>query len=213
MEFFVLKERVNAATETIAESTDPYNTENATMCNSCGKYVGLMEWVAPYNVKVRSKVKGDFIFVDYRHLLVSRNVMDCYKSEGLKGIVNFHAVSLFRTNGKDTQAKQDFFKVDIVRSGVRVDSEKSEIVRDFTDMPGFCSVCLTGGVITDMRGLVLDATKWNGEDIFFPTGSPSTYVVSRKFVEMVQRYELTNAFFVKAEDFRYSYLTNPYDEA
>lgn len=160
MNFYVMKQDVTSNEDTYAERMEPIKTGDFDICEICGHALGLRKWVPPYNVKFKGGAKGDIVYVDYLHVLVSQSLMEAYKKTDLRGIVNFTLVANLKVTGKKRSAPiPKYYKVDLVRSGTRIDEKRSQLKREFDEGQQYCQVCQTGGVITSLNGVFSDVNS------------------------------------------------------
>jgi len=206
MKFYVIDYDVSSNEFPMAEGVEPINTADWEYCKSCGGALGLKEWIPPYHVKFLNSKFNDFVFVDYKDLLVSKKFKISYQKTDLKGIINFNLVEDLKTRKKKYIPNLRYYKVDIVRSKTRIDEKKSEFKREFSEGQSYCEACQSGGIIKSMKGIFIDIKTWKGEDIFYPLGLPGALLVTQRFKNFFEENGFNNIIFVEAEKFIPSWI-------
>jgi hypothetical protein len=181
---------------------DSVGKSDAERCPKCGAFIGMLEPVPPYVVRLETWGTGfgdvAFWMDDF---LVTRRFVDAYKSSGLCGLSDFEQVTVrsCRKHRKIAEPIPDYWRTMPTRGAARIDPVASRI--DWGEPHGpRCDVCLSGpGVLKRWKGVVVDESSWNGDDIFYAYGIPGALIVSSRFAEWVNTHEFKNFIFEPAE--------------
>jgi hypothetical protein len=99
MKYYILLETVFGNikyTDVERYKTINRSTDSKWHCKTCGKKVGLLEWLPPYILKACKKRLADFLYgPEVTPFIVSENVKTKYEASGLVGLSNFQRVELY----------------------------------------------------------------------------------------------------------------------
>jgi len=162
-------------------------------CPYCGTRIGTLPWLPPYIVKLTTKKLGD-LCTDGLQLLISREFRDAWDACGLTGLEFVDEPIQVQGRIPDTA---DYMLVRPVHAITRLDEEASGLI--FSDFDG-CDECRSG-TCEKIDRLRIDESSWTGLDVFRPSGLYGRVVVTSRFVEMVEKFELTNFHFIHQDDY------------
>jgi len=163
-------------------------------CPHCGARIGTLPWLPPYVIKLTTKKLGD-LCTDGLQLLVSRKFRESWDECGLTGLEFVDEPIQVQGRISDTVG---YRLVRPVHAITRLDEEASGlVVETFVG----CDQCRVASRKKVDR-LRIDESSWSGLDVFEPSGLCGHIVVTSRFVEMVERYQLTNFHFKHQDDFR-----------
>lgn len=213
-EFFVLEpaEGILFGTKwAFADILPPINRENSLeTCPVCGKVVRGREWLLPRRIKLsryKSSWWGDFVWGAGFLLLVSAHFKQVYEQENLQGITKFsEPVEVLKAGTKkmaDLPGDPPIYHlIDIVWNGANQDDVASEVINKHPEQIR-CSFCRVGGGRLSQSGIIIETDSWTGADIFTPRGGPVRIMVSKRFKEAAEAYDLKNTWFIPAENYAY----------
>jgi len=197
-----------------AAGMKPENTADPRKCPKCGRYVGTIQWLAPYyaEVLVHGKMLGDIVKCAGMSLLVSDRFRRAWETEALRGIEEFSPLARLRVRpARLGRRPLTYFHVAPQRFGTRVDLERSLIEYD---RPITCYQCIDANAET-VRQLVIDESSWTGEDLFIAWGKPGSFIVTDRVRAMRDKYGLTNMNMTPVEELLWDPLKQwtPYDHS
>jgi len=165
------------------------------ICPHCGARIGTLPWLPPYIIKLTTKKLGD-LCTDGLQLLVSRRFRDAWDTCGLTGLEFVDEPIQVQGRIPDTV---DYRLVRPVNAITRLDEEASGFV--LKKLVG-CDQCRfsTREKVDRLR---IDESSWAGLDVFEPSGLCGNVIVTSRFVEMIEKYELTNFHFIHQDDYFY----------
>lgn len=208
MKFYVLKPDGGLRFGTkwaYGESVDPVKVGEAERCPSCQGPVSRLEWLPPHRIKLSSAKAekwGDFLWGAGFDLMVSNRFRQAYEAEQLRGLEKFYPPAEIvrvgrRKSGDFPTGLPTYYLVKIPWGAANVDDEASGAVRkDYG-----CSYCR--GPIKLLERIVIKPDSWNGSDIFIPRGLFGTILVSGRFKEVVESYELRNVWLIPSQQYAY----------
>lgn len=204
MRFWILKEWDKYTRELtgtcVYDRVEPSNLGDCpVVCPNCKKVCGPMVWLPPYNVRLSKPKYGDLVLGPGFELLVSENFKKIYLNSGLSGLPEFHSIDNLMVSGLSKKSRKipTYY---IVRPNILftvLDEIASGLV---WKKPPDCDYCRLG-VRAEIKKVVVNQDSWEGKDIFMATGLYSLILVTERFVEVVQKANLTNFFFVPADQF------------
>lgn len=196
-----------------ADVLDPQNTEDiGPRCPVCGKTVGSLVWLPPHRIKLSSakpRKWGDFLWGAGFSLMVSERFKNIYEEERLQGIVHFgSSPEIVRMGTKKTAdlAPQPptYCLVQINWDGAAMDERASGVVAQYPQKPE-CPYCRQSGRgRLRQKGIILEVGSWRGDDIFHARGAAGI-LVSERFKEIAERYQLRNVHLIPAERYAYEH--------
>lgn len=197
-DFFVLVHRLDgdAVTEYVLDR--PANMGEAPTCEVCGLFLGTLAWLPPYRVEIESfgNEFGDLAFgFGAREFLVSPRFRQIYDNNGLQGLSGFEPIEVVKVirHKNLTCEPPRYLKASVCRGETAVDPVASGV--EWQGEVG-CPRCLQGRKLKRRRRIVIDENTWSGEDIFLARGLPSEFIASRRFKEVCEVNQVTNAVFV-----------------
>lgn len=206
MEFHILKKRgyeSEFATEYL--TADNAQSGDAPKCKTCGKYTGMRIWLAPFDVEIEltGKCFGDIAFGPGYEILISEKFKNSLNNFKFSGFGAFNKVNIVKVKPKRMTDKVPAYYATHPQYGsALVDYKKSGIVTEGNDRCQDCNLC---GIIKRAERIILIQDTWKGEDIFYSKGLPGIIVVSNKFVQFCNEFNITNAIFVPIEDYSFDF--------
>ncbi|MDX1968591.1 MAG: hypothetical protein SFV23_15545 [Planctomycetaceae bacterium] len=219
MDFFVLEKPESGTTQDRQEGTHSLKAEGfkvgvARRCASCGRLIGLLPWLPPYQVELTTfgSHYGDIIR-EGEDLIVSQRCMHIFQKNDIEGLGEFEAVEVVKVihrGGSPVEKCPDYFKASVVDSRTTVDHEASgmqwaptiqDAMKDqewgLGDLE--CEECLLRkGVFVRRKQLVIVPETWTGEDIFHARGGVH-FVVTSRLKDVCESNNIRNAHFVPAK--------------
>lgn len=200
-----------------ALSEEPTNRGEALRCPVCGRYMSMLRWLPPYNIRLSSAAPqkwGDFVWgAGIDSPLVSERFKTAYEQTDLTGILQFRGpVTIVRVGKNRPGALPNilptYYIVDIERLGPATDPKaERRVYRPGTHVPcDFCQVSEGGWLVLRDR-VVVDLSTWKGEDIFFARGGPPQPIVSERFKAFVEQHRFTNCWLIPAEYYAHDSAT------
>jgi hypothetical protein len=204
MPFYVLtKPEHGSHWDTEYMHEDEFRVGDAPRCVACGSYTGMKEWLPPYRVTVRAhgKAFGDFAFFSTSDFLMSSHAADSWRASGLRGIGEYRPVVVV-SHRPAALPPPAYNRPILDQSTTAIDTEQT-IVKSGTEIS--CRVCLSRD-LDAVGAIAIDASTWNGEDIFTPRGLPGFVIVSDRFKQFVANAELTNVRLLRVDQHRWDDL-------
>lgn len=207
MRFFVLHPWIGCDTETSYEPVGKVRQGEAPTCPQCGSYVGPIEWLPPYVVRVRrfGAEIGDVAFGSASNgLLISHRFLAAWRSSVLRGLEKVDAVRVVATRrvaGDETG--HSWLRVAVPRTDARIDARRSRIVRQG---PVTCDFCGGTSIVDAFLRLCIDESSWKGEDIFRPWGVNGVTVVTERVPLLASAHGLKNVTVTPIESFEWDSL-------
>jgi hypothetical protein len=192
--FWVLDPPMMVGATAFAEPVDA-TYGDAPTCAVCSKPIGPRRWIPPYKVRLRSGTRtdkpGDSITgPGFDGFLATTNLQAAYIEASLSGVIDWRPVEIVNWSGSpyrltvlpDPTARADVARMDI----------------EFSRSPD-CSNCQQGTIV-GYRGVVVDESTWNGDDIFLLMNL-GLLVVTDRFKTIVDENEFTGLSFEPASNF------------
>jgi hypothetical protein len=177
------------------------NLENGT-CPVCGMGLGSLPWLPPQRISLDKPSFPDFLWGPLMPFLISERAKALYRAAALEGVREFHGpVEICKVGNARASVHEvptSYYLPRLVHDGARVDDQRSGARRSSR-----CHYCRQS--IEAMERLVFEEGSWSGCDIFIALGLPGKIIVTERFKQMVEKNGLTNASFVAAQDFRFSF--------
>lgn len=205
MKFFVMNiKRFNDTEFAYGEQVELV-TGDFEKCVDCGLPIGMRKWLPPLKAKLSKPFYGDFVYGTFTTFLASENFKQKYENACLNGIITFEPVEITKVVGKKTNSPipPQYYYVTVINSKTRIDEVKSSFIRDGEVE---CNTCRIGGTISSYKGIYIDQSTWDGEDIFYPIGLPGTLIVSQRFYEFVVNNNFLNIDLIPANEYEPSWL-------
>ncbi|HSP81388.1 MAG TPA: hypothetical protein VLQ93_22915 [Myxococcaceae bacterium] len=201
--FYMLEDEMGGRYDTKFSKAEPIHRGEAPLCPSCGRALGMLEWLPPYRAELElyGEAPGDFVEGPGYEFLISERFAEAYRAEGLNGLIGFHPVEVMRVRrkgkGPRPTAVPRYLVVSACFGRAAVDEARSRIRRPG---PITCAECRSAGVDT-LHGVALEPGTWQGEDLFRPRGLQGRLVVSARFRDFVERHGLHNMKLTPTEAF------------
>lgn len=187
------------------EIVEPSATGPADRCPVCGAPVGRLRWLPPHRLKLsssRSEKWGDLVWGAGFTLVVSARFKAIYEAENMEGISRFYPpATIVRAGSKtiDSLSKRPpvYHLVEITWNGANLDDQASGAIRKRSSC-GFHR-----GSVRSVERVMLEVDSWTGADIFGARGLSGVVLVSERFRQVVDTYQVTGGLLIPAE--RYAY--------
>lgn len=180
-----------------------YDYDRFDVCPQCGRRVSGAYWKKPREVVLTKHKVPDFLYAycDNVPFLVSDNFLAKYFAAGLKGIQcaeEIESVRYQRTSKNDSAVPR-YFHIELLRSQITVDHQKSIITYGKADGDLFCPLCnQVPGTYDFIRSLSFKGA-FEGYDIFQTYKLGNTVLLSQRFVDFCNENKFTNLHFAPAE--------------
>jgi len=199
MNFYVM-ETLGSFSYATFDMEEPYNLADlAEHCPKCGKMMGsFLIWAPPRRAILEKKKIGDFIYGSPPGFLISKRVIEAYNKENLSGLVIYPEQVEIVKIGKapnPNPLQPEYYFARPIQSMTMLDAEASGLVMEEVD----CEYCRRGNTVK-YDHIVIDESTWTGHDIFYPRGA-GVVVASQRFIDMVERYKLTNFIYKPAYEY------------
>lgn len=191
-----------------SQRLEPSKSSDPLHCPVCNRMVTLYRWIPPIRLTLSSSKTakwGDVVWGS-SYLLVSGRFKQIYEREGLTGVTKFHEpAEIVKVGTKKMSdlvgvALPIYHAIEIEWGAAALDTVASGVVWKYPER-NICAHCQTGIKAKQERVVIKEGT-WNGADIFTPRGGP-TEVVSQRFKEVVDQYNLTGMWLIPAEKWAY----------
>jgi len=178
------------------------NMGEAPRCPKCGLFVGMLEWLPPYQVQLicRGEKFGDLVYGAGLDVLVSDGFRQLYMVEGLTGLTGFDPVEVvkIRRRKRNRSTPPHYFRAAPVRSSAGIDLTASGCE---WEPPPTCDACRVSTIVSRWRRIVIETGTWSGEDVFVARGLPGTVLASERFMTVCKRHGVLNALLLPAEEY------------
>ena len=188
-----------------AESND-VDRENGkyVCCPICSAPVSMKCWLPPRRIKLTNTLYPDYISRWAGDgMMVSEHFKEKYEQSGLSGIATFNPVEVVSVCGeKHPDTLPIYFDAIPVISAAVIDHRRSKITGYKHEHR--CTLCdPKGQTKSKIHGIMLDDSKWNGEDIFRIYELGGIYFSTQRFVEFCQENKFSNFNFVRSEEYMF----------
>jgi len=201
--FLVIQRDTGSRFDTEYLMDDSARFGDAPTCESCGEFIGMREWLPPFDAEIRcyGSEFGDLAFFHEADFVVSERFARLLESSKLTGLSTTDPITVTRVIGRRVQGKRTptYFRAQVTRSSAAVDEQHSSIIRSG---PVTCPVCRANG-IEAVSGFALEKGTWSGEDVFAARGMPGIVVATERFREFVLDHDLSNITFVSIAEYRW----------
>jgi len=180
----------------------------AELCPLCGNRVSGSYWMQPREVVLTSRRVPDFLYCyggSKPPFLISERALTVIRQQGLTGIKNAQEIEYvrFQRKAKKEVPIPKYFYVELVRSKMTIDHEKSVIdyghCQEGEPYSKACPLCRPmPGTYDDLRHVEFHTEQYEGYDIFFTYELGTTTFLSRRFVDACRENRLTNLHFESA---------------
>lgn len=180
----------------------------AELCPLCGNRVSGSYWMRPREVVLTSRRVPDFLYCyggSKPPFLISERALTVIRQQGLTGIKDAQEIEYvrFQRKAKKEVPIPKYFYVELVRSKMTIDHEKSVIdyghCQEGEPYSKACPLCRPmPGTYDDLRHVEFHTEQYEGYDIFFTYELGTTTFLSRRFVDACRENRLTNLHFESA---------------
>lgn len=174
-----------------------YDYDRVATCPLCGAYVSSALWKRPRAVVLTSRKIPDFLYnlFDRSPFLLSENALQKIRSAGLKGILSAEKIEHVRFQRKSKQETPipTYYHIELARSKITINHEKSNIVYGQSSDRKRCDLCRQVPATYDFfRRLCLNMEDYEGYDIFHTYELGNAVLLSQRFVDFCIENDLTN---------------------
>jgi hypothetical protein len=121
-----------------------FRVGDAPKCPKCGRFIGMMTWLAPFRVEIETwgKEFGDIVETGGNQLLVSHRFKRLYEEHQLKGLIGFEPVKIVKVkrHRKSSAEPPQYFKASATRGQTSIDQDASGF--EWQDDQLLCPECL-----------------------------------------------------------------------
>jgi hypothetical protein len=210
MRYFVLEDRPSLeqtpdATDFV--DVDPSNTGDAVKCTACGRFLSALAWLPPHRgeLEVWGRRFGDIVAGPSDSLLLSQRMRCLVEEHGIRGLEGFDPVEIVRVirrKGAKVKGKPPpYYRVSVVRSQMAIDQAASGFEWKGGEV---CPECRQAHNLLRWQRVILEPGPWLGEDVFEPRGL-HVFMVSERFKNLCEEYQIANAVFIPPEDCAYDF--------
>lgn len=175
-------------------------------CPLCGHYVSSAYWTSPREVVLTSRKVPDFLY-DYSGsspFVISDRAVQVLKEAGITGIVNAEEIDhvRFQRKSKKEDVIPRYFYIDLARSRITINHEKSVIRYGRSKYEYTCELCRQIPYTYDFtRHLSFNMDVYEGYDIFQIYEMGNAVFVSQRFMDVCNENHLTNLHVTAAENY------------
>lgn len=172
-------------------------------CPLCGRPVSMLKWEEPRKIRLTSTKYPDYLqYWLLDSFVISERFMHAYNEADLKGISSFSKVEVVKVAHKklwDPDPPKYYYANINFSKTIRIDTNKTVYHGQRTDWK--CPVCNPlGQIINAIEHIELDASQWDGIDIFRVYGT-GDFFCSEKFYEFVKLNKFTNFNLVPVDEY------------
>lgn len=182
-----------------------FDDNRIVQCPLCGRRVSGSYWMHPREVALTKRKAPDFLYADYSlPFLISEHALEIINQAGLTGITNAEEIELthFKRKGKKESFIPRYYYIELARSKMTINHEKSVIVYGNQETGSYAKVCPlcrpVPGTYDFLRHLEFNMEQYEGYDIFFTYELCGSAFLSKRFVDVCQANRLTNLHFTPA---------------
>lgn len=176
-----------------------FDDDRIERCPLCGRSVSGSFWMHPREVALTNRKIPDFLYADFSHpFLVSEYALEVICQAGLTGIINAEEIehTRFQRKGKKEVPIPKYYYIELARSKMTIDHEKSVIVYGNQEEGSYAKTCPlcrpVPGTYDFLRHLEFHTEQYEGYDIFFTYELCGATFLSKRFVDVCQANGLTN---------------------
>lgn len=174
-----------------------YDYDRFVKCPQCGERVSGAWWQRPREVVLTRQKTPDFLYAycDNTPFLLSEKAVDAITKAGLTGIEVIEEIESvrFQRKSKKERTIPRYFHVELARSRITIDHEKSIIRYGSSRNRVPCPLCRQVPATYDFfRSLEFRTDEYEGYDIFQIYELGDTVFLSERFVEFYEKSGLTN---------------------
>jgi hypothetical protein len=186
------------AMKDIKEKDEDTHFGKAATCKACGHIIGPLEWLPPFQIRLRKGVKtgkpGDVIYGSITGIIVSEKFREVWNKERLQGIEEFRPIEIV---GKRIVTDIKFYYPKYKLPTAKPDLVKTKIV--WTKQPPDCPVCMFSGKQA-IIGIHLSLDTIPDDDLFRSLAFKEIFA-SERFKQVVESSGLTNIQLIPAEKY------------
>lgn len=177
-----------------------YDYSKVERCPLCGRRVSGGFWEQPREVVLTNRRTPDFLYSysSEAPFVISERALTVIRQEGLTGIKNAQEIEYtrFQRKGKKEVPIPKYYYIELVRSKMTIDHEKSVIVYGNQEEGSYAKTCPlcrpVPGTYDFLRHLEFHTEQYEGYDIFFTYELCGATFLSKRFVDVCQSNGLTN---------------------
>lgn len=185
-----------------------YDYDRVERCPLCGRRVSGGFWSPPREVTLTNRRIPDFLYSysSRAPFLISERALTVIRQEGLTGIKDAQKIEhvRFQRKGKKEIPIPQYYYIELIRSKMTINHEKSVIVYGKPDgdpeeegsYAKVCPLCRpVQGTYDFLRHLEFHTEQYEGYDIFFTYELGESTFLSKHFVDVCRENGLTNLHF------------------
>jgi len=180
-----------------------HNTGDCQYCKGCGRPIGSLEWLPPYDIKVSRKKIGDFIYGNFPGFIISQRVKDDFEQMNLKGFSDYKKVNVYYRN---QLLSVDYYYPIIKMLYAHVDREKLVFNNDEKEI---CKTCqrARNSILNVIYGVYFINPIEIFEDVFYTAslGHSDTFI-SDDFKKVIDEKQYTNIEYIESKKLKWHYL-------
>lgn len=183
-----------------------YNYDKIDRCPQCGINISGAYWEKPREIVLTKHRSPDFLYAycDNVPFLLSEKALEQIYRAGLTGIVCSEKIEEVRFQRKSTKEFHipTYYHIELARSNMTIDHQKSNIVYGSQRRAVCCSLCRqVPATYNFFRSLSFNMQAYEGYDIFQICELGETVLLSQKFVDFYEASTLTNLYFEPARKY------------
>lgn len=181
-----------------------YDYSRFVTCPECGSRVSGVRWKQPREVVLTKRKAPDFLYVysGSSPFVISHNALEKIQNAGLTGITCAEEVETvrFQRKAKTEIPIPRYYYIDLARSCITINHEKSKIVYQPSKGRKICRLCQqVPAMYNFFRKLCLNTDNYEGYDIFQIYELGDAVFLSQRFVDFCNENNLTNLHFSPAQ--------------
>ena len=200
--FIITYPQTTKYAETASMDNVKYDYDRVERCPLCGRSISGGFWMQPRKVALTNRRAPDFLYsYSCEPFLISERALAVIRREGLIGIKGAQEIEYvrFQRKGKKEIPVPKYYFIELVRSRMTINHEKSSIVYGRQDDGPYtkpCPLCHPVPKTYDfLRHLEFHTEQYEGYDIFFTYELGETAFLSKRFVDVCRENGLTNLHF------------------
>ncbi len=207
MQLYIVKYPNNNQYAEASPISVEYDYDRFDSCPECGSRVSGAYWLQPREVVLTRHKAPDFLYNynDNANFVVTERVLEGIKSAGLTGLLVAEEIENVRFQRKPKQEKYlpKYYHIEVARSRITIDHDHSVIkYGNRKDAPG-CPLCRQIPATYDFfRTLSFNMKEYEGYDIFQTYELCNQMFVSQRFMDMVEKLNLTGLHCKQVEQYR-----------
>ncbi|MBB1141036.1 hypothetical protein, partial [Myroides sp. WP-1] len=169
----------------------------AKVCETCGAFLSMLEWLPPLEINVSKRKLGDFIYGTYVGFIVSKKVKDKIDDSDFNGLTNFREVKLYY---KDRLLNEVYYYPEIKQVNAYVDLSYIEF-----EEKNLCNTCQKGkSIIKKINAIVFESPNQISSDVFYTTAIGQAVIIVSDYCNVFfQKEKFTNIEFLDASKFKW----------